>query len=710
MERLADNFCCSDKFFVETLVGGVLRPKTAVLDLDCVSCSRVEGAVRGALMVLIHWGAPLQVLRSCATAMWHKLHVRDEAAFVKEAKAIVVWPLSRMLSGSGAVGGWPFGHCSHFRRWAKARLGYSPNHVQLWFSFWQSKRACFPLSEEFVKASLRDHQASLTKDDVPKMDPTTAGNLVRSEIDVIRSELIKKALRCPSELVKAPSGAACFENPRSQGGTRGYCRTIVSDTDPREVRTELQPVGVVGYDGKKILTTVWKLDQGEEPTNFYRSARSLLGQHRRFDHEPIRAESAAIAEPLKVRVITKGPMAEYAMGHFYQRCAHDALRQMPDTRLIGKPFSPEMLVDLVTKERDYHLALQAGERPRFLERGGRAAQDFDQLDELEWVWYSADYSAATDASSSYIAVELLKMTLLGFPDDIMADAILECLEPHIIVHDGVEVIQRRGQLMGSPVSFILLCLLNLFTVREADRVYGLMGRHPCLVNGDDLLARRPLGWCDVHKRVAMTVGLNVNDKTHIHQSYANINSLAMHAPVSGGVLGFVQTLPYLPVGHFFRQQKVQIDDQGRNQFDAVAAIRLATDFGKDFTAKMLDQHSSLLARACRGRNLWIPTVQGGMGLIAPAGFKFFVTEAQRSVALERLYRLKLSERPVPPHLREVEVVRTDKHGVQPWRSWFEEPPAAAERVTGSGRKCRLDWKLSRVVPCVPVSPPARPRR
>lgn len=678
--------------FSVTLVRGVLDPRRARCSFACAACLRVAGLVRGVLEVLFHWRAPSKVLSSCAQALWVRLHDRDEPSFVREAKTLVVWPMTRMLREEPRDGDesppWPFGPCPDWRRWAKSRLVVNNRNVQMWFSFWQAKRACESVSQEFAKEALRAHALGHAVDDVEGLDLDFLAGLVRTEISRIRSTFISRVLERPRSILVPPSTAACLEATRSSGGAKGFVGSLVAAADPRRVRMGIEE-GVVGIDRKgRRREVVWAHDEGEEPERLYDFCVQME------QPAPLQCESVAVIEPLKVRVITKEPAAMSSLCTPWQKAANAALRRMPDTRLTGVSIEESMLYDLVDPDRE---------------------------EEYDLMWVSADFSDATQNSSSKLGRHIVNETLRGSPDDYIAEACHAGIAPHVIRATlvNLESMQKRGQLMGTKMSFPILCLINLVGVRWTDRLFGLRGKWPCLVNGDDLLCRRPRGWCDLFRRVAGRLGLVVNDKTHVHAEYANMNSTAFMTTFRERGLVSVRRLPYLPVGHLFGQRKVIRGEEGEETFSAIEALRLAAEHGARFFKRMLVHHRPAVARACRGRNLFIPSIQGGMGLSPPPGWKWYVDEAQRTEALDRIFQYRLNVRPLPANLREVRIRRVEKigshvlggsvWGTRP-RSWYDEAPVEKERIRPSGRSCMRDWDLARIVPTKALFAPDRPSR
>jgi hypothetical protein len=131
-------------------------------------------------------------------------------------------------------------------------------------------------------------------------------------------------------------------------------------------------------------------------------------------------------------------------------------------------------------------------------------------------------------------------SLLGVPPDLSTD-FKSALTGHILDYPARPSVladmdpaerslpQRWGQLMGSVMSFVVLCIVNMAAVR---RSYELttgrrisLYRIPALVNGDDGLVRAPPAFLDIWKKYAVVGGLIPSlGKVYSHPTYANMNS------------------------------------------------------------------------------------------------------------------------------------------------------------------------------------------
>jgi hypothetical protein len=238
--------------------------------------------------------------------------------------------------------------------------------------------------------------------------------------------------------------------------------------------------------------------------------------------------------------------------------------------------------------------------------------------------------------------------------------------------------QRNGQLMGSILSFPILCLANLglyLAVVEKDPRPLAEKLRGVLVNGDDMLYVAPQSLWKEHVELGKSVGLTMSPgKAYHHPVYANANSACYHFDLNKFryVERFEDTdlrkgrarpagtswwtvlpnsstpryIPFLNVGLFFGQNKV-LGSQGDDGVDGldedeksyVSVIDRITagalpGRGNEILAQYLGRFKAEIRAECLGRNLFLPISLGGMGVTKPEGFKSRVTVAQRQVAQE----------------------------------------------------------------------------
>jgi hypothetical protein len=212
-----------------------------------------------------------------------------------------------------------------------------------------------------------------------------------------------------------------------------------------------------------------------------------------------------LAEPLKVRVITKGSWKVFMALRNLQQFLAKQLRKHPAFVLTGTPVTKEIVSSLGP--------LRPGEK-----------------------FLNGDYAAATNNIKSWISrmyVEELCMHLRL--DDQLSAMLMDGMVNNWIEDlDGVQHLQESGQPMGFNNSFIGLCICNAALAKIVrawdDGDCGLAPFTPLsssriLVNGDDLLMPVTQAGYEVWKVLGEFVGLSPSiGKTYFTDEYAQINS------------------------------------------------------------------------------------------------------------------------------------------------------------------------------------------
>eukprot|EP00481_Brizalina_sp_1-RS-2013_P001179 TRINITY_DN27_c0_g1_i4.p1 TRINITY_DN27_c0_g1~~TRINITY_DN27_c0_g1_i4.p1 ORF type:complete len:305 (+),score=34.69 TRINITY_DN27_c0_g1_i4:830-1744(+) len=158
---------------------------------------------------------------------------------------------------------------------------------------------------------------------------------------------------------------------------------------------------------------------------------------------------------------------------------------------------------------------------------------FEQSSEGD-VWISGDYSAATDSFSIEGSKALLEGILESIDHEPTKRWAMKEISPHLLVYPQntglTPVLQKSGQLMGSLLSFPLLCLLNDCTAK-----FSGLTPDQYLINGDDILMRTSPGTYPIWKEKVANFGLDLSaGKNYIHPIYGTVNSQLI---VDGNVVG-----------------------------------------------------------------------------------------------------------------------------------------------------------------------------
>jgi len=146
-------------------------------------------------------------------------------------------------------------------------------------------------------------------------------------------------------------------------------------------------------------------------------------------------------------------------------------------------------------------------------------------------YLSGDYAAATDNLAPWVSETIA----LAIADEIGLKPVerklfVDNLIHNIInLHDGGSAPQRWGQLMGSVISFPILCIANAAMCRwslevDKDRSFSLSNTS-LMINGDDVVFRTTKAGHKIWERMTAFVGLETSlGKTFLTKAFAQINS------------------------------------------------------------------------------------------------------------------------------------------------------------------------------------------
>jgi hypothetical protein len=421
------------------------------------------------------------------------------------------------------------------------------SNFRLLCSVQQLKRNFLPVGDDFVLASLLKHRKAMLRApglmntgnilveawrryrvwfdetekkslpvvDVPRMDvqKTSPENFVPA-IER-RMQAVLSSFQPTSPRLMQPSGSACFENSRSKGGASyaiakkywsdgpaayldsPHGELLMMDYHPTFGVKEIR--GIPYPDLREVLRdTRHSLTETSTIVRFWDQEDPVVLDVATNDAEnrKINCRVAAVLEPGKVRTVTAGEMLPYWVSRSFQKDIHSFLRSIPQFSLCGQPLEK------------WHLC--------FLDRLSSSYGHYQGMtvDGERTLWVSGDYSAATDMidirltrACHQMAMRQLCSAFAGHMSDsqiIEVEKILNaCIEPHLVsypkhmveqaVIEGKDLgvaEQQNGQLMGSTLSFPILCIVNFCVAWQALFPHIEDFRKvPILVNGDDILFR-----------------------------------------------------------------------------------------------------------------------------------------------------------------------------------------------------------------------------
>nr|UJQ92784.1 MAG: putative RNA-dependent RNA polymerase [Narnaviridae sp.] len=612
------------------------------------------------------------VFRYCEEKDWFGffdvlLQAPDDVMFVKWCKYLTCWPMAKFLRQElpkipagleEALGGsnlhFPLrgGARRHFRNLLASRTSEVRPSQVMWAILQGVKRGCAEVPESFQAASMRDHQAALTQS-LPELSPEDCerfrlkfrsvwrtarpwqGKDGKSWVAWGRSHKMTSDLREPAN----PGFNACFESTRGEGGRCGWVRRVFIDhlvkkgllpghvfNDSLVKMTEIRP-GVVVEERvsrdflpviKPSLATKWAIEELKE-------------------FKQCHAEVAAILEPLKCRLITKGSGLPYFAAQPFQKAMWARLQEFACFKLTGCPLDASMLAGLVMQEKK--LGLQ-----------------FDK-------WVSGDYSAATDGLSQQINSLCLAEAMDGAgltPDErTVASAVLG----NHVIHYPAEfhgdlpagkIQQKNGQLMGSVLSFPILCTINLAAYWIALEEYTgrkfVIEELPLLINGDDICFRANDEFYQIWKRWTAKAGFSLSQgKNYIAADFVTVNSEGYVYKPNKRAPSF-HKCGYLNTGLLYSAKGCKKEVDWRE--DASRKVGMRTELRTaPFTAKVnwllegaVDPHRTLLRvhehyreeiafHTHRGEiNMHAAPELGGLGICLPEGCTTRFTAWQQKVA------------------------------------------------------------------------------
>jgi len=330
-----------------------------------------------------------------------------------------------------------------------------------------------------------------------------------------RSNVISEILRTVEELYKGqvgfhsysefirpffPSTSSNYVNSRALGGCVG---AILDHPDLLKGLKSEQPLVELSSqrvgNGEVIVSDTSRLQQ----TFLQFFDRLCKAAH----EELVTVKLLGLPEALKTRVISKGPPLHYTALKPLQKLLWRVLRDHPAFRLVGEPITTEYLTERLGSSKPLGVR-------EFL---------------------SVDYADATNEMFSWCsdaAVDSLVFTL-SLKEEIArlfrGSMTGHTIEHVIAVENSSGLPQQRGQLMGSVVSFPILCIVNAAICRWAleldqNRKFTLADARLC-VNGDDAaMVIGPKGH-EIWKQIAAFCGLTPSTgNVYFSSEFVNMNS------------------------------------------------------------------------------------------------------------------------------------------------------------------------------------------
>jgi len=443
-------------------------------------------------------------------------------------------------------------------------------------------------SETVVNATMLKNRSAMSdrskRHEITPFKGTVADVAIEKEIRKIVREVFsgKGTYR---DRCSVPSINGHVESSRRTSGAAGFLRDFISYREGNDLQfmTYHPHLGVKEIRGIKINPI---LDE------------FILRQ--RVYH----AKPSFVLEPLKVRTVTSGPALEYYICKPIQQFMWSCLKTHPVFRFIGEPASAEYMTEF-----------------------------FKTRQSSDPTWLSGDYSAATDnLRKKFSTVAWNEVSRVCGFDEWARRLGSNCLVGHRITYpDGVTIDQENGQLMGSPLSFPILCIVNAAICKLAYTLGGEWGNSssklkdcPILINGDDCVMDFNLRQKFLWEGISAQAGLSPSiGKCYYSKQWLQINSENFLYQEDG-----FTACPYI---NFSLASEIKSRGEDIRHWTGVgAAARAFVEGFEEREAERLlsifiRRQKPLLAKAPKAISWWLPEHLGGLGLPILGATEFIVS-------------------------------------------------------------------------------------
>lgn len=569
-----------------------------------------------------------------------------ESMFIKYAKFFTAYPFAFYLKNDlPKVPEGYMNYCSNpllytgrLKRFFKNRLLHPCKaSTNLFWAILQGvKRGCKEASPIFVAGSYQGHRQ--------KLSTPPRGEVAIAMLGYINRFLDRNNFHfgkfSRSSLHEA-SLSASYTTSRSKGGQREDVRNWLIQHYGEDF------VDVIDNNGVKRVVYAPVIPDNVD--------QLIDDVYEEFGTRPLKVRVQAILEPLKVRLISAGESIPYWIARDAQKKSWEYLQSMVTFIATGKPLETSDIVFLQSKRNTFQKKYNV---------------TFDK-------WVSGDYSGATDGvdirlTASCFEAMLRRSDYSPHLKDILRGVIYQ-QELHYpkMNFDGVmkelpSALQQNGQLMGSVLSFPILCIINLCAYWYAMEEY--LGSTidpvdlPVYVNGDDILFPCNDQFYEVWKEKVFAAGFDLSiGKNYIHSNFFTMNSILFH---ENRVTGEITRYGFLNVGLLTGKAKTTGRQEIRDKpiwdwYDSVIAG--ATDKLRAHR-RFLHYHRRFLKKATRNgkRNLFAARELGGLGFHLDPEVEPFVTFTPYQRKLARYFSWFLRKRAKAGSLPNKYIVRLSK--------------------------------------------------
>jgi len=511
-----------------------------------------------------------------------------------------------------------------FRTYLSCTLNASRSKRSL--AFWNTillgvKRACAPPDDSFVAAAYEDHAEALSK-----APPPCPMSLVQKT-----HELLGKRPRPRMPRIQL-SNSASLNCSRGVGGGAEEVIRSHNGLVPRTVAGRVQDPFAEPLCPHELLRIV-EVSSGRLEYVYGREVPTIDELRRLCQTSSSRrcVRAVGLLEPLKCRVITCGDAPMQSLMETIRKPIHDRLRTLPGLELLGRPLQKGDLVSLCAKADSL----------------GMTGPDVK--------WVSGDFKAATDnlsaGASRQVAAALIDWTGrvedMEFVMESLFGTVLQYPEPKGVSSMSAscpgtpqkEIQQSTGQLMGNPMSFPILSIVNFIGFWKALEKHLCRkvqpAEVPVLINGDDILFRANDALYTEWQATIRHLGLSLSvGKSYFHKNTFTLNSEMYKCRGDGLSEECYDKIEFLNVGLL---RKAFADKTLPAHFCAVAPCLSEVLKGaqsRNWAFRRFKRHwRQEIEASTRGGllSLFLPAAAGGLGVEAH-DVDFYVTRKQAQLA------------------------------------------------------------------------------
>jgi len=552
------------------------------------------------------------------------------------------------------------------------------------------KRGCATVADSFLREEIRSHvkamttpptfmsfwesidaysgrpisEVAMSADRLLIMDPSSYQEVkvfrdpIKETFGSTCNAILKNTRKAYTPKAFEPSHNSCFEKSRAKGGA--YMELV------EQLQLPLVESEEIFAKGKIVKNISYQIPDMDVVMEMCRSrylekhqTREILEQFAAFSEMipnfdklmDVKPKTAVIplSEPLKVRVITKGEALPAYAAKSLQKSMKSYINRFPSLVLTTRPLEVEDFRRVWAFEKVIETRFDL------------------KLDFTDHV--SGDYKAATDKLNIEFTKLIFEQFLeaLNVPEtdravyrEVLYEQRLYYPAPYTrflrrsdVAHFDqtpseklFSVDQQNGQLMGSILSFPVLCIANLICYKCAldeyinlNRKAGTPKRYvsvfdlPCLVNGDDIYFRSNPVFYQIWLKYITIAGFVLSvGKNYVHKSVFTINSQCFTYNTAKDSL---YETTYLNVGLLIGQSKSGVVGEKLPTWDLYNKV-LKGCYNKLYTHnRFLYYHSDSIAQISKkgNYNLFLPKVLGGLGFIRPSpDVPVKITSFQRQLA------------------------------------------------------------------------------